>query len=221
MALSLALAPAAFHAPLAAQPTRQMAQMSMADKAEGISFETGNKVFDPLGLADLGGEKTLAFLRHAEIKHGRVSMAAFVGYLVAANGIHFPGLCSFSESLSFEDLSKLPPLEQWSAMPFLGKAQILLLIGIIEHQAEWNVKPHYMAPGGVPGDVKALGYYFDPIGLTSKMSAEAKEKKRLSEIKNGRLAMLGITSVLIAKEIPGSIPVPIDFPAGGFLFAPF
>jgi len=33
--------------------------------------------------------------------------------------------------------------------------------------------------------------------------------------------MLGITSVLIAKEIPGSIPVPIDFPAGGFLFAPF
>jgi len=98
----------------------------------------------------------------------------------------------------------------------------------------------------VPGDVKALGYYFDPIGLTSKMSAEAKEKKRLSEIKNGcamgllalraggrcltapcplcpcsRLAMLGITSVLIAKEIPGSIPVPIDFPAGGFLFAPF
>ena len=114
-------------------------------------------------------------------------MAAFVGWLVAVSGIHFPGLCSFSEGVSFEDLSKLAPLEQWSAvrrtsnprgrllslgtapgraatgptsgapelaqragaplaaqLPALGKAQILLAIGIIEHQSEWKIKPHYM-----------------------------------------------------------------------------
>ena len=121
-------------------------------------------------------------------------MAAFVGWLVAVSGVHFPGLCSFSEGVSFEDLSKLAPLEQWSALPALGKQQIIMAIGIIEHQSEWKTKPHYMK-GGTPGSYKAL--------------------------KNGRLAMLGITGVLIANTVPGSIPLPIAFPDAAPFVLPF
>jgi len=148
-------------------------------------------------------------------------MAAFVGWLVAVSGVHFPGLCSFSEGVSFEDLSKLAPLEQWSALPALGKQQIIAAIGIIEHQSEWKIKPHYMKEGGVPGSLKGLKSFWDPAGLTSKMSAEKLERQRLCELKNGRLAMLGITSVLIANTVPGAIPLPITFPDSAAFVLPF
>eukprot|EP00591_Stephanopyxis_turris_P005916 CAMPEP_0195516524 /NCGR_PEP_ID=MMETSP0794_2-20130614/7568_1 /TAXON_ID=515487 /ORGANISM="Stephanopyxis turris, Strain CCMP 815" /LENGTH=93 /DNA_ID=CAMNT_0040645135 /DNA_START=32 /DNA_END=310 /DNA_ORIENTATION=+ len=48
--------------------------------------------FDPLGLANLGDESTLAWFRAAELKHSRVAMVATTGYLVNACGIHFPGM---------------------------------------------------------------------------------------------------------------------------------
>lgn len=94
-------------------------------------------VWDPLGLADLGSPATLAWFRHAELKHCRVAMAAFTGWLVATGnqlaikngheGFHFPGYCSpFQTGTTFADIAAAGgPMEQWQAVPEVGKLQII------------------------------------------------------------------------------------------------
>ena len=190
---------------------------ALARRREGAAQETGNKVWD--GLADLVRRRRRGF-RHAELKHG-AAMAAFTGWLVAVSGVHFPGAISpFQTGTTFEEISKLGPLEQWEAVPEWGKVQIISAIFLIEHQSEWKLKPHYMA-GGTPGDLKGLKSFWDPVGLTKKLSPEKLKRQRLAELKNGRLAMLGITGCLVGGNLPGSIPVPINWPAGPSLILPF
>ena len=183
-------------------------------------------------MADLGSPATLAWFRHAELKHGRVAMAAFTGWLVATGnqlaikngheGFHFPGYCSpFQTGTTFADIAAAGgPMEQWQAVPEVGKLQILGAIFIIEHQSEWKCKPHYMS-GGVPGDLKFLKSFWDPIGLTKKMDAEKLKRQRLAEIKNGRLAMLGIVGCLVGGNLPNSIPAPIQWLPGASITEPF
>ena len=42
----------------------------------GKSIELGSKIWDPLGLANLGSEKTLKWFRASEVKHCRVAMVS-------------------------------------------------------------------------------------------------------------------------------------------------
>lgn len=177
------------------------------------SPETGDKLFDPYGLADIGGEETLAFFQHAEIKHGRVAMAAMTGFLFHINHIHFSGMLSPTFGVSFEQLSAMGPFEAWNAIPLLGKMQIIFTIGGLEHASEsLNPAGHY-TKGGTPGDLKFLKNFWDLPGFTKKLSEEKKAEKRLSELKNGRLAMIGIASVCAAMSVPGSVPLLENAPA--------
>ena len=57
--------------------------------------------------------------------------------------------------------------------------------------------------------------------LTKKMDATKLKRQRLSELKNGRLAMIGIIGCLIGGNLPGSVPVPIEWPAGASFTEPF
>ena len=71
------------------------AQVSVKDM-DGILPPMG--FFDPLGLASEADDATLGWYRHAEIKHGRVAMAAFVGWVVESN-FKTPFLLSSSQNL--------------------------------------------------------------------------------------------------------------------------
>mmetsp|Transcript_35203 Transcript_35203/g.92303 ORF Transcript_35203/g.92303 Transcript_35203/m.92303 type:complete len:272 (+) Transcript_35203:53-868(+) len=244
---SAAFAPAV--APRSAAAPRVSVQMEtlsdLKTLASGLNPVVG--YWDPLKLAeaefwDNTNEETIGWLRHAEIKHGRVAMAGFVGYLVHAQHIHFPwtpypGFDAAADAL-------LSPPEQWDAVPYNGKLQILLAIGFLEWWSEIRVDgtPHYMKGGkpgyyptfdlGEPAPGKTLGWgiphpcpfnLYDPFNLNKNRSDEAKANGLLVEINNGRLAMLGIMGFLAESKVEGAVPAltGIVKPYAGEVMAPF
>merc|ERR1719226_253671 len=106
--------------------------------------------WDPLNLAggefwDQSQEATIGFLRQSEIKHGRVAMAAFVGYIVQSNFV-FP----WSQTLAGAPHPSvdLSPEAQWDAVPSGAKWQIFALISALELWDECGAGgsvPHYMS----------------------------------------------------------------------------
>jgi len=122
--------------------------------------------WDPLGLAtanfwEKGNDFTYGWIRNAEIKHGRVAMAAFVGYCVQASGAHwvFPLHRYALGAAGTETLAYTPglsPPEQWDALPIEARWQIVLFVGFLEWWSEFAPEVHYTKNEGKPG-------YFPPF----------------------------------------------------------
>jgi len=174
--------------------------------------------FDPLGLASqefwgTSNEATIGFLRESEVKHGRIAMFAFVGYIVHANGITWPWAMTLSGE-PFPKVASAP--EAWDAIPEAAKLQIVLFIGFLEYWREVASGTHYMKGGKIgyfpPFDAKvipggALSLYNPfPRKDIAVMTEEDKERRLVSEINNGRLAMLGIFGFLSEGKAEGAVP---------------
>jgi hypothetical protein len=110
-------------------------------------------VWDPLKLSEIGSDETVAWFRHAEIKHGRVAMAAFVGWWAIGAGLRLPGEIAYGL-----DFASIPSkgLEAWDAVPGWGKAQMLLFAGLIEFHDElfYSKRSTHYLRGGIPGKVR-------------------------------------------------------------------
>jgi len=178
------------------------------------------KYYDPLNLSSTtiwgnDNEASIAFLRHSEIKHGRIAMAAFIGYIVQSNGIHFPWPMTFSGT-PFPSAAGSPP-EQWDALPDAAKWQIILFIGFLEWFSE-AAGTHYMR-GGKPGAFPKFSDHsdliphpvplnlFDPFGFSAGKSEEAKANGLIKELNNGRLAQIGILGFLAEQKVEGAVPL--------------
>jgi len=210
----------------------------LADQAEKLNPNVG--YWDPLNLSTQefwgqSNEATIGFLRHAEIKHGRVAMAGFVGYIVHENGIRWPWPLTgdLPDYSSFEGLSAP---DVWDNTPLVAKLQIILAVGFFElwsessNLLEKEGEAHYMR-GGKPGYFPTFDSLphpvpfnlYDPFKLNADRDDEWKAERLLMEVNNGRLAMIGLFSFLSEAKVPGSVPALSGLikPYAGEIMAPF
>ncbi|CAK0824398.1 unnamed protein product [Prorocentrum cordatum] len=153
--------------------------------------------WDPLGFSD-DGEQAYRRRRSVELKHGRISMLACMGFMTPEITGKLPGYLAPSAQLKFADVPN--GLSALDAVPALGWAQILVYFGLVEYTGGFS---DYQ-PGGAPGD---YGWKV----LTSNDPVERRRKLN-AELANGRLAMVAIMAMLfqngLAKTTGPSMWIP-------------
>ena len=106
--------------PLAAPQGAPRAAVQMGVENMIGKYSVKGTVYDPLGLAD---KYDVNWLREAEIKHGRVCMLAFVGWIANDAGFKFPGE-------AFQGISSLEAHDamvksghMWALLAFVGACE--------------------------------------------------------------------------------------------------
>merc|ERR1712061_173315 len=150
--------------------------------------------WDPLGLSKDGDADAFKRRRVTEIKHGRVSMFACLGYIVPEY-VKWPGYCSPSAKLAFEDIPN--GLGALSKVAPVGWLQIFLFCGLVEKGL------FTYDPSRAPGDYENGGVLGVPNGSTLP-TGETKTRKLNAEIANGRLAMMAIIGMFFQDGLTGS-----------------
>ncbi|KAK1740965.1 chlorophyll a-b binding domain-containing protein [Skeletonema marinoi] len=138
--------------------------------------------FDPLGFSKGKDDATMKYYREAELKHGRVAMAACLGWYLNAGGVH----PAFNSALSND------PLKAMVELPAVGWVQFVLGCGAIE----WLGQQIKERPGYNPGDLLGAAYWVDN-------SDEGWVQYQNKELNNGRLAMLAITGMIYQDVFTG------------------
>jgi light-harvesting complex I chlorophyll a/b binding protein 1 len=171
--------------------------------------------WDPLQIREQGPERYRRFVE-MEIKHGRLSMAAFLGVITTYSGLRWPGYLSTSENIKFSDLPG-GAISSWAALPTAAWFQIIFFISICEinflkqdpSKDPGDVVPDDWAWARYPdgydvwlgdGSIKQVGEEELILGKTWKLNAERN---------NGRAAMMGITGMLIHEALTGNPVFPI------------
>jgi hypothetical protein len=156
------------------------------EKSQLVGLPGGEPNFDPAGFSN---QIDIRWLREAEIKHGRVAMLAFLGFLANGAGLTLPdhnfGVLE-AHDIAVKDGAMWQILTFCTALEFIG---IVALKETMQGKRE-------------PGD-----FAFDPLNLSSKKSEAELTKLKTQEIKNGRLAMLAFSGIVTQSALThGAFP---------------
>jgi len=181
--------------PVAARSALKMSAEGLPGALPPVGF------FDPLGLSAGKTDGEIKKIREAELKHGRVSMLAFLGILV---GESFNPL--FDGKISGPAIYQFQQADDLVSYFWVG---VLFVIALVEGQniltgwespAETNARKSGVAElrsDYVNGD---LG--FDPLNL-KPTTEEGFNELRTKELQNGRLAMLGVAGIVAQELVNG------------------
>merc|ERR1712003_134493 len=158
--------------------------------------------WDPLGLLEDADQEKFDRLRYVEIKHGRISMLAFLGNIITRAGVHLGG----SIDLAGDSFDSFP--NGWAAIngpdaiPGAGLAQIVALAGVLELFVMKD-SANGAEPGEFVGDFRngSLDFGWDTFDEETKLF------KRGVELNNGRAAMMGILGLMVHEQLGGSLPI--------------
>ncbi|KAL1511200.1 hypothetical protein AB1Y20_006015 [Prymnesium parvum] len=145
----------------------------------------GDVGFDPYGF---GSMYNIKYMREAELKHGRICMLAFFGYISVDRGFYAPGAPHVS-SLAAHDVTV-----QSGHMVFL-----LFVVGILESLGYTAI--NQMLSGETerePGDYGLDGFNY----LKDKSPAEVK-RMQFYEIVHCRAAMLAFSGMVTVSAMYG------------------
>jgi len=146
--------------------------------------------WDPIGFTADGDVEAFKRRRATELKHGRISMLACMGYMTPEIIGKFPGYLSPSTGLKYADIPN--GLGAISKVPWEGWFQMVFYCLFVEYKSgfgkDWKE--------GTPGD---LGWKM----LTAADPAE-KQRKLQAEIANSRLAMTAIMAMFFQNGTVGS-----------------
>jgi hypothetical protein len=182
------LASAAAFAPASEKVSSTSLSANKFASEVGVTAPLG--FFDPLGMLADEDQDRFDRLRSVELKHGRVSMLAVVGYLVTAAGIRFPGAEGVPDGLAaFPALHTTPD----------GKTVLLQMLASFTVMEMANRDAFGKAE--FIGDFRngALDFGWD------KFDEKTKLRKRNCELNQGRAAMMGITALITHEAIGASI----------------
>jgi len=140
--------------------------------------------WDPLKLSVGKDDATIEWYRSAELKHGRVSMVAALGLFVQELNTGIIPNPAFTEGNGLAAVKKVYT-ENPAALVQIGLA--IAAVEVLTASFKNNA----------PGD-----FNWDPAQITPKTEEKLFEMKT-KELKNGRLAMLGVAGMLYQSALTG------------------
>jgi len=186
--------------PAAIKQHAQNALISQRSKNKAVSvraFETELGVqpptgfWDPLNLSKDGDISTFKRRRASEIKHGRISMLATMGYITPELVGKFPGYLSPYYGVKYVDIPN--GLAAISKVPLAGWFQIVLYCLYCEAS---GLGFGYFDAFVNTEEVGNLGWK-PPLLATS--DKELRKKRLNSELANGRLSMMAIIGMFFSR----------------------
>lgn len=176
----------------------------------GSKFEPSKQVgssaplgfFDPAGYTIDVTEEQFKLYQEAEIKHGRVSMLAFVG-LVFGELFHplFNGEITGPAIYQFQQADAIFPLFWVGVLWFIAMVEGQTIISAWQPLEETLKEPLGVAKLRKDHQPGNLG--FDPLKLMPK-NKDAAVSIRTKELNNGRLSMIGVAGIVAQELVTGS-----------------